>query len=66
MVAVRGNASLDLAIEHGARLIVCVNPLVPYDLDEADEEKLHIRDMGRPALPTRSSAPSSTLRCITT
>lgn len=27
----RGNASLDLAIEHGATLIVCVNPLVPYN-----------------------------------
>jgi len=30
----RGNASLDLAVEHGARLIVCVNPLVPYDNDD--------------------------------
>jgi predicted acylesterase/phospholipase RssA len=47
---VRGNASLDLAIERGARLIVCVNPLVPYDLDEAEEEKLHIRDMGAPGI----------------
>jgi NTE family protein len=47
---VRGNASLDLAIERGARLIVCVNPLVPYDLDEADDEKLHIRDMGAPGI----------------
>ncbi len=27
----RGNASLDIAVEHGATLIVCVNPLVPYD-----------------------------------
>lgn len=27
----RGNASIDLAIEHGARLIVCINPLVPFD-----------------------------------
>lgn len=26
----RGNASLDLAIEHGATLIVCINPMVPY------------------------------------
>jgi NTE family protein len=30
----RGNASLDLAVEHGATLIVCVNPLVPYDNDD--------------------------------
>lgn len=27
----RGTASLDLAIEHGATCIVCVNPLVPFD-----------------------------------
>lgn len=27
----RGNASLDLAIESGAELIVCINPLVPFD-----------------------------------
>ncbi len=27
----RGNASLDIAIEAGASLIVCVNPMVPFD-----------------------------------
>ncbi len=27
----RGTASLDVAIERGAKLVVCVNPLVPYD-----------------------------------
>ena len=27
----RGNASLDLAIEHGATLVICINPLVPFD-----------------------------------
>lgn len=27
----RGNASLDLAIESGARLVICINPLVPFD-----------------------------------
>ncbi len=27
----RGNASIDLAIEQGANLVVCVNPLVPFD-----------------------------------
>ena len=26
-----GTASLDIAIEHGATLVVCVNPLVPFD-----------------------------------
>jgi predicted acylesterase/phospholipase RssA len=49
--SVRGNASLDLAIERGARLIVCVNPLVPYDLEEANnDDELHIRDMGAPGI----------------
>jgi predicted acylesterase/phospholipase RssA len=27
----RGNASIDLAIEKGATLVVCINPLVPFD-----------------------------------
>jgi len=27
----RGTASLDLAIEQGAKLVICINPLVPYD-----------------------------------
>ena len=27
----RGNASLDVAIEHGAKLVVCINALVPFD-----------------------------------
>jgi predicted acylesterase/phospholipase RssA len=27
----RGTASLDLAVERGAELVVCINPLVPYD-----------------------------------
>ncbi|MCB9134604.1 MAG: patatin-like phospholipase family protein [Anaerolineales bacterium] len=30
----RGNASLDLAIEHGAKLVICINPLVPFDNSE--------------------------------
>ncbi len=32
----RGTASLDLAIEHGATLVLCINPLVPYDNCERD------------------------------
>jgi predicted acylesterase/phospholipase RssA len=27
----RGTASLDLAIEQGANLVICINPLVPFD-----------------------------------
>jgi predicted acylesterase/phospholipase RssA len=33
---VRGTASLDLAIEHGAKLVICINPLVPYDNSDRD------------------------------
>lgn len=29
--AARANASLDLAIERGAKLVICINPLVPFD-----------------------------------
>ncbi|MGD9146154.1 MAG: patatin-like phospholipase family protein [Anaerolineae bacterium] len=32
----RGNASLDLAIEQGAKLVICINPLVPFDNRERD------------------------------
>jgi predicted acylesterase/phospholipase RssA len=27
----RGNASIDIAIEQGANLIICINPMVPFD-----------------------------------
>jgi predicted acylesterase/phospholipase RssA len=27
----RGTASLDVAIEHGADLVICINPMVPFD-----------------------------------
>jgi len=32
----RGTASLDLAIEQGAKLVICINPLVPYDNSDKD------------------------------
>ena len=32
----RGTASLDLAIEQGAKLVICINPLVPYDNGDKD------------------------------
>lgn len=40
----RGNASLDLAIEQGADLIICVNPLVPYDNSEEETNSALISD----------------------
>ncbi|MFN2168170.1 MAG: patatin-like phospholipase family protein [Anaerolineae bacterium] len=35
---IRGTASLDLAIEHGAKLVVCINSLVPFDSREWSPE----------------------------
>ncbi len=47
---VRGNASLDLAIENGATLVVCINPMVPFDnTDRSLESYLkgkHLSDKG--------------------
>ncbi|MGW8250125.1 MAG: patatin-like phospholipase family protein [Anaerolineales bacterium] len=40
--SLRGNASLDIAIEQGASLVVCINPLVPTeysDLPQSDKNK---------------------------
>lgn len=50
--SVRGNASLDLAIERGATLIVCVNPLVPFDRSEAAGSP-RIHDMGAPGVASQ-------------
>ncbi|WP_129626770.1 patatin-like phospholipase family protein [Candidatus Oscillochloris fontis] len=42
---IRGTVSLDVAIEAGAELIVCINPLVPFD--NSDHEPGHaINDQG--------------------
>jgi NTE family protein len=35
----RGAASIDLAIEQGAKLIVCINPLVPFDRGQQMQNK---------------------------
>jgi len=51
----RGNASIDLAIEQGAQLVVVINPLVPFSshVDELDDEagsktaeEKHLSDQG--------------------
>ncbi len=42
----RGTASLDLAVEHGANLIVCINPLVPYDNRDWDRSSFFTLDKG--------------------
>jgi predicted acylesterase/phospholipase RssA len=38
----RGNASLDIAIEQGASLVVCINPMVPFH-----ESELHPKNGGK-------------------
>jgi predicted acylesterase/phospholipase RssA len=35
----RGNASLDVAIERGARLVVCINPMVPFAPGDTDDDE---------------------------
>ncbi len=41
--SLRGNASLDVAIEMGATLVVCINPMVP--LNNHPSEKSHIQSL---------------------
>lgn len=58
---IRGNASLDVAIEHGATLIICINPLVPYDNSERasipfpGEERGYLGDKGMQAIASQAS-----------
>lgn len=44
----RGNASLDIAIEKGASLVVCINPLVPIEQRELPASRKHAKDEPRP------------------
>ena len=44
--SLHGAASLDLAIEAGAELIVCINPLVPLDAGRAHPGERYIRTNG--------------------
>ena len=47
----RGTASIDLAIERGAELVICINPLVPFDNSRRSIPKLgadarHVSEKG--------------------
>jgi predicted acylesterase/phospholipase RssA len=44
--SLRGTASLDLAVESGAKLVVCINPLVPLNAKQLYGEDEHIGDEG--------------------
>ncbi|MBX2999581.1 MAG: patatin-like phospholipase family protein [Caldilineaceae bacterium] len=44
--SMRGTASLDLAVEAGADLVVCINPLVPLNTQDVYPKDEHIGDEG--------------------
>lgn len=44
--SLHGNASLDLAIEAGAKLVVCVNSMVPFDASAVRPNEHYIRRRG--------------------
>jgi NTE family protein len=53
----RGTASIDLAIENGATLVVCVNPMVPYNPRTASRqpEHEHVSTRGASAIASQVS-----------
>jgi predicted acylesterase/phospholipase RssA len=50
----QGAASLDLAIEAGAELVVCINPMAPLDAVQAHANRHYIRDHGFQAVFNQS------------
>ena len=48
----RGTASIDIAIEHGAALIVCINPLVPFESDEHTDIKDKASSLSEKGVPS--------------
>lgn len=49
-----GAASLDLAIEAGAKLVVCINPMVPFDAERVRPNEHYIRKFGLQAVINQS------------
>ena len=45
-----GTASLDLAIEAGAKLVICINPMVPLNAARAFPKQHYMRDHGLQAI----------------
>lgn len=52
---IRGNASLDLAIEQGAKLVVCINSLVPFDNAELNKNGKLISERGLEAVSAQAT-----------
>lgn len=50
----QGAASLDLAIEAGAELVVCINPMAPLDAVQARADRHYIREHGFQAVLNQS------------
>ena len=49
-----GSASIDLAIEAGAKLVVCINPMVPLNTTGLRDKQHYIRDRGIQAIINQS------------
>ncbi len=49
-----GSASIDLAIEAGAKLVVCVNPMVPLNTTNLPTKQHYVRDTGIQAIINQS------------
>lgn len=45
-----GTASLDLAIESGAKLVICINPMVPLNARRVHPDENYISEHGLPAI----------------
>jgi predicted acylesterase/phospholipase RssA len=45
-----GTASLDLAIEAGAKLVICINPMVPLNARRVHPDENYISEHGLPAI----------------
>lgn len=58
----RGTASLDLAIERGATLVVCINPLVPFDNRDRSPLPFDKNDRGRLSNKGIQSIANQTIR----
>jgi len=50
----QGAASLDLAIEAGAKLVICINPMVPFDASAIRPHEHYIRGHGLQAVINQS------------
>jgi NTE family protein len=49
-----GSASIDLAIESGAKLVVCINPMVPLDTTGLADKEHYVRERGIQAIINQS------------